>query len=137
MGGGRGLRCAVVGNATWAGAVGWGMSTNYYAHRNRCEKCGRQDRPLHIGKSAAGWCFALRVYPESEELPHNLADWVALLGEDGVTVGDEYGDPVTIVEMLDTICNRSAYADRPLRRQRGDGVIPGSGPWDLVGYEFS
>lgn len=47
------------------------MGTNYYAeYQPPCPTCGRQDPPLHIGKSSAGWCFSLHVIPEL-----GLNDW--------------------------------------------------------------
>lgn len=38
------------------------MGTNYYLHsQDPCEHCGRSYPELHIGKSSAGWVFALHV----------------------------------------------------------------------------
>lgn len=39
------------------------MGTNYYLQKNVCGCCGRPEKQIHIGKSSAGWAFALRVYP--------------------------------------------------------------------------
>ena len=57
---------------------------------------------LHIGKSSAGWCFALHVMPERGI--HDLGDWRLLL-ELG-QIENEYGDRVTVVDMLAKIRDR-------------------------------
>ena len=40
------------------------MGTNYYLSSKPCSCCGRKDSQRHIGKSSAGWVFALHVYPD-------------------------------------------------------------------------
>jgi hypothetical protein len=92
----------------------WGLSTpsmgtNFYFRKplvNYCEHRGRSDPPeeLHIGKSSAGWCFSLHVYPEQGI--HALDDWEAIWPNG--TIFDEYGDELTKCEMLAVITGRSS-----------------------------
>lgn len=133
------------------------MGTNYYCYsplKNVCEHCGRGDKseesPLHIGKSSAGWCFSLHIHPELGI--HNLEGWKEHLAQPGFTVRDEYGDPVSVEDLLKTITERKGRGPRDsewlednraeegpngLARHRIDGryvVGHGEGTWDhLVG----
>lgn len=84
------------------------MGTNYYLEFNTCPCCGEKKAPLHIGKSSAGWCFSLRVYPEKGI--KNLNDWLDLWNEFEFTwtkIKDEYGTVISKTDMIDTIVNRS------------------------------
>ncbi len=90
------------------------MGTNYYLHSAGCPCCGRSDPPLRIGKSAAGWCFALQVYPDGTEgggsgkIIRDLWDWIKLWANERESViKDEYGKEVTPLEMIDCIVNRT------------------------------
>ena len=134
------------------------MGTNYYAIRDAsppCDHCGRYDEAerLHIGKSSAGWCFALHVIPDRGLT--DLPEWMALLSSPGWRIEDEYGRATTVNDLRDIITNRSSSAP-PLtdhwRRENhavqgptglaraaiGDNCIGhGSGTWDLIAGEFS
>lgn len=151
------------------------MGTNYYWHEKpECSCCNRPFDRVHIGKSSAGWVFSLHVYPEGHcygssydgesEPPQyvdNLDDWIELFNREGSWIEDEYGDKVTIDEMLDCIRNREWPHDRKfptsrynsfeeflrknqavegpnnlLRHEIGDHCVGhGEGTWDyLVGY---
>jgi len=59
----------------------------------------------HIGKSSAGWCFSLHVYPD--EGINTLDDWKKLFNDTEYTIFDEYGEEKTTEEMLDSITNRA------------------------------
>lgn len=84
------------------------MGKNYYvALQPPCECCGRPYEEKHIGKSSAGWCFSLRVYPD--EGINTLQDWQKFW--EGKTIKNEYGDVVSEAEMLDAITNRSSSND--------------------------
>lgn len=127
------------------------MGTNYYlTERAPCEHCGRGDHRIHIGKSSAGWHFALHGIPERGLM--DLESWRALF-ERAHKIEDEYGVALSPGEMLSIITNRSR--DKPpgwspelfdlnglgyLVRARLDGnrcVSHGEGTWDVIVGEFS
>lgn len=67
------------------------MGTNYYAHVNTCECCGRFDQ-LHIGRSR----HILRAYA-ADEMPDGTAitswaDWCKWIAASGARIVSEYGD---------------------------------------------
>ena len=125
------------------------MGTNYYARGAApCPCCHRPHPDRHIGKSSAGWCFALRVYPEDGL--NSLEDWENFLV--GKVIFDEYNRVVGLDELLDTITNRywdgtfdhPYYASHNLTNgclhAKIDGshcVGNGEGTWDLIQGEFS
>jgi len=78
------------------------MGTNYYVVMEGCDACNRPHENLHIGKSSAGWAFSLRLHRHIR----SLGDWKELWSS-GVEVVNEYGDGVTIEEMIDRITNRA------------------------------
>lgn len=118
------------------------MGTNYYLKI--------EDEKLHIGKSSAGWAFALRIYPDREI--YDLQHWVKLFDYPYFIV-DEYGRDISAVEMIDLITDR----EFPTSRQWDAGVmarncaIPGpngllrttrcafhgKGTWDCIVEDFS
>jgi hypothetical protein len=69
------------------------MGTNFYLKSPDAE-------PLHIGKSSAGWCFSLRVYPEYGI--NNLEDWLDLLCDPYAVIEDEYERWISPSKMLVT-----------------------------------
>ena len=131
------------------------MGTNYYFYKNKpCPTCGRNDEPMHIGKSSAGWCFTLHIHPEQAIL--TLSNWVEEWSKKDSLIKDEYDDVISPEEMLDIIENRSH--DSPIPKDRkflnDNYAVPGpngllrhkidrfcvghgSGTWDLVVGEFS
>ncbi len=112
------------------------MGTNYYLHRDCCPHCGRGDDRLHIGRSSAGWCFALHV--DHEEGINSLDDWKAIWSLPNAKIIDEYGRQHTPEEMLATITERSH--PRGLSRHRVDMrhcIGSGDGTYDLIPGEFS
>jgi len=78
------------------------MGTNYYVKSDICEKCGRGDEDLHIGKSSTGWCFGLKVYPDMNI--HNLDDWKKYLKDKKVF--DEYDDFILLDDLMSVITDR-------------------------------
>jgi len=79
------------------------MGTNYYlVPQPPCPHCGRPYESRHIGKSSAGWCFALHVYPD--EGICNLEDWRREW--DGKQIIDGYGREITAPELLSVIDRR-------------------------------
>ena len=89
------------------------MGTNYYLTEqiNVCEHCGRGDvvDELHIGKSAGGWAFALRVHPD--EGINSLDDWIRRWEQPSAVIKDSYGKTVTPAEMLYVITNREGNTE--------------------------
>lgn len=80
------------------------MGTNYYLMENVCSHCGKAEREKHIGKSSAGWCFALHVYP-SEGI-YDLLDWKALIYDSQNQIRDEYGAMLEGETMMAIIAER-------------------------------
>lgn len=142
------------------------MGTNYYLYKDVCPVCKRGDDPLHIGKSSAGWCFGLHVYPEAswetEQVIEGLDAWKALWAQEGSIIKDEYGDIVTAEQMENIVTKRSTTHTYPdmfyktaeefyeenhaapgpngLARHRIDGrfcIGHGEGTWDLLVGEYS
>lgn len=83
------------------------MGTNYYWRSNPCPACKHVAEEIHIGKSSAGWCFALQVFPDEPDKPQNLEDWKRLFKSSDGDIFDEYGREIGSVEMLDAIANRA------------------------------
>jgi len=127
------------------------MGTNYYLHKEKCPCCGLKSEPLHIGKSSAGWVFMLHV----TEAIKGLRDWMVLFESPGYTIVDEYGQDISMTEMVSTIVCRS-WPDKivlresekekieigpsNLLRNRVDAdfcIGHGEGTWDLIPREFS
>lgn len=73
------------------------MGTNYYFKKPFA-------KPLHVGKSSAGWCFSLHVMPEKGI--NSIFDWILILTKPGRVV-DEYGTILTRQELIDQIADRS------------------------------
>lgn len=130
------------------------MGTNYYLHEKpKCESCGREDEPLHIGKSSAGWVFGLHVIPDEDI--NSLDDWQELWDKDGSSIIDEYGSEITVKEMEDIITDRGrskavnddfdygANHAEPGPNNLVRHIIDrhcvghGEGTWDLIAGEFS
>lgn len=131
------------------------MGTNYYLRipsDDACPTCGRgsNDENLHIGKSSAGWCFALHIIPEQGI--NDLSDWIRLFNGPG-KIEDEYGAAVPPAVMVNVITCRSnmgaeehdAHFLRSNHAAIGpNGLLrntykarPGDGTYDLCEGEFS
>ena len=137
------------------------MGTNYYLiHKEDvCPHCGhKKEEPLHIGKSSYGWCFSLHVEPGEQDHPQNLREWERLFNNRDYYIEDEYGDELTVNEMMDKITKRShpestsqwsatdwsingaMPGPNNLVRSRVDGrhcIGHGEGTWDYITGEFS
>lgn len=85
------------------------MGTNYYVKSSPCACCGHTPEALHIGKSSAGWTFALHVHPELGL--NSLDDWKTYLSDKGIE--DEYGQEISLTDLLITITDRSNKSGRP------------------------
>ena len=131
------------------------MGTNFYLHAPACAHCGHAEEPLHLGKSSAGWCFSLHVYPDKL-----LCDWQdiwshidALVEEGNHEIRNEYGETVDPTMFFSIVWDRNREGEPfdpqwlkdnhavpgpyGLARHRlGDHCIGhGEGPFDyIVGY---
>lgn len=134
------------------------MGTNYYWREQKaaCPTCGHNSsEELHIGKSSAGWVFALHVYPERGI--NKLEDWISLFVREDSGIRDEYGNEVKLEAMIRSIAARSSGRSEPqepywytqnhaepgphnLARAQIDGrrtIGHGPGTWDYHVGEFS
>lgn len=91
-----------------------------------CKECHRdyESAKLHIGKSSAGWCFSLHVYPRPDYSSialdiKDLDDWKKYFSFPGSYIEDEYGSKISVKEMLDNIENRSGCIDDLPADERG------------------
>jgi hypothetical protein len=89
------------------------MGTNYYLHEKVCAHCGAGPEPKHIGKSSAGWYFALHVIPE--ENINSLDDWIARWSKPDAVIRSS-GEKVSPAEMLKIITQRGRPDSPDLRR---------------------
>lgn len=113
------------------------MGTNYYLHtKPDCKCCGRPFEALHIGKSSAGWCFALHVFPE--EGINTLQEWRELWSKSGSFIRDEYGQDISVSEIERLITERRWKGKFPKRHEL-DGrhcIKHGHGTYDYIIGEF-
>lgn len=112
------------------------MGTNYYVKSNICEKCGKSDEYLHIGKSSAGWCFSLKVYPDLDI--NSLYDWKKYLKSENMVIEDEYGDIVSFDDLISAITDR--FHPAGLLRYEIDKrfcIGHGNGTYDYMIGDFS
>jgi len=94
------------------------MGTNFYWKQEEkppCECCQRPfiQETIHIGKSSLGWCFSLHVTDEIK----SLDDWKKVWETKPGFIEDEYGDRISVEEMLDRITNREGKNEfnKPLK----------------------
>jgi len=112
------------------------MGTNYYLYQKPpCKYCKRDYEPLHIGKSSYGWNFSLHVIPESGI--NNLSDWIKLFKNKNAIIKDEYGENISIKEMINIIKKRSyngGNVGENLLRHKIDGhcIGHGNGTYDYI-----
>jgi hypothetical protein len=131
------------------------MGTNYYYFRKpKCECCGREFEPLHIGKSSVGWCFLLHVEPELGI--NTLDDWKSWFKVKGSYIRNECNEIRSEPEMIQIITERfvgipitrnpkwleqnhaEPGPNNLLRSQVGRGCVGhGDGTWDYITGEFS
>lgn len=131
------------------------MGMNYYWHDPVSPRENRGN-VLHVGKSSAGWCFGLHVYPEHGI--NTLDDWVGLFSFPGSWIEDECGDRVSVEDMLTKITDRSwpGFPERLLDEEwlrvnhavHGPNGLArcelsrycvghGEGTWDYIAWDFS
>ena len=112
------------------------MGTNFYL--NVVEKGATLADQLHIGKSSAGWRFALHVMPERGI--NDLDDWLKIIqGERICIITDEYGRILSLDELLTTITKRHWQGSVKYLRRHTDSrcISHGVGTWDCIVGDFS
>lgn len=108
------------------------MGTNYDAVYNRCECCGRAES-VHIGKSSAGWRFAVEMHPE---LYKDWQEFEAFLRKEGVEIVNEYGEKCTPQELLERMEDKKDGQSHVDPSDRYRKVVAAEFA-DLCYYEFS
>jgi hypothetical protein len=113
------------------------MGTNYYTRtpgcESACEHCA-QSQLIHLGKTSVGWKFAFQADPD---WPRDQAfdQWQKLAGSGPIE--DEYGQPITLPELLDLIDQRRGLRSH-LAPQPDLGIYrPGDDWFESDGHEFS
>ena len=120
------------------------MGTNFYLVKlcptscncPECDQVHYQEQKFHIGKSSAGWVFAVHA---EEEL--NLMTWEAwkdfLFTGEYERIENEYGDFFLPHEMVDWVENRSHPVG--LLRSLTDSrcIAQGKGTWEVFRGKFS
>lgn len=107
------------------------MGTNYFLYETKtCPTCGRGEVPLHIGKSSAGWCFALHVLPGEDLLA--LESWKKRWSLPGVVIKSEYGEIIDPKEMLRVITERRGVQSDPFTREWLEWNHAEQGPYGLA-----
>lgn len=101
------------------------MGTNFYIHNDTCKHCGRGDEGIHLGKSSAGWSFALQAngfqwYKNWEQ----MKKWLQ-----GKQIKDEYGDPMSTEEFIEMVEKRKDTQDP-------ETDWGSHGPIIIEGYKF-
>jgi len=77
------------------------MGTNYYWHRDVCDKCKRPAQIVHIGKSSGGWSFSFHGFKNEygDNLPiRSIDDWEKFIAEPNSVIVDEYDRVVGAAE---------------------------------------
>lgn len=122
------------------------MGTNYYWHEKpKCDKCGRCDEGVHIGKSSFGWCFGLKVCPWDNI--YNLQHWIERFNIEGSWIEDEYHEVISKEDMIKTIkregegydewrAKNGQFKRHEFERWGLNGTY-GEGDYDLLNYDFS
>ena len=104
------------------------MGTNYFLHSQKCPHCGiEQKDKMHLGKSSAGWCFSLHVYPELD-----LNDWFDMweyisfcTEEEGYEIQDEYGDTIDSALFFTIVWDRHCKVPLSLDWLNKNHALPG------------
>lgn len=126
----------IPGGWLWPQMAGAVMGTNYYVEGEKCAHCGRGDASIHIGKSSAGWVFALNTHPALGLTSLDL--WIAFLAKK--VIKDEYGAVIPLGQMVEKIaCRQRGGGGDLLRSMAGSGgcVSNGAGTWDYHRGDFS
>lgn len=97
------IRSTIYGTKTPMGTNYYWREPNFTPDTNPDAEWGEL-KGRHIGKSSAGWCFSIHIYPEDNI--NNLSDWEELFFTTGSSIINEYGESISPIQMLKTIENR-------------------------------
>jgi hypothetical protein len=99
------------------------VSTNYYVRPP-----GTKGEGIHLGKTAVGWPFMFRAYPNADERPAGVtwdvtdySSWVDLLSLGQITT--EAGTPIEkddLLDLVDEYRRLNGIRHRPQGRQYED-----------------
>ncbi len=115
------------------------MGTNFYWHEFPEDPNSNEERGegIHIGKSSGGWVFSLRVHPELSI--NTLEDWQERWCRLGSYILDEYGTPISPINMNTLVTKRQQWGGKALLRHQvdvGHCIGHGEGTWDYILGEF-
>ena len=85
---------------------------------------------IHLGKSAAGWAFTFRAYPNANPPVMDFVSWAGLL--DLGPIYNEYGRAVDRDELLDLIAD-----SQTARKDPGDIAYLDDKGFRFIAQEFS
>ncbi len=101
------------------------MGTNYYIHPNTCEKCGRSDDAIHLGKSSFGWSFGIQANGFTEYKNwEQMKEWLK-----GKQIKDEYGEDVSLDDFIKLVESKKDIEDP-------ETDWGSSAPVTIDGYKF-
>ena len=75
------------------------MGTNYYIRQKECQHCHHRPDDIHIGKSSAGWVFALHVDDQFK----CLDDYINYVKDNDLKIHNEYDEEID-VDSFKSIC---------------------------------
>lgn len=123
------------------------MGTNFYLHKplqNACEHCGRHDpkEEIHLGKSSAGWCFSLHVYPSGDKgVPpistwDEMKDWLEGQLSAGAAIRSQYNEDYSLDDLEKVVTKRSCLKnwDTDWWAPKPFGTTSDGEPFVLPGY---
>jgi hypothetical protein len=109
------------------------MGTNYFLHSEQCPHCGiEQKDKMHLGKSSAGWCFGLHVYPDLDLIDwHDMWSYISFcVEEQGHEIKDECGETILPEIFFAIVWDRHAKQPHDAEWLRINHAQPG--PFDLA-----
>jgi hypothetical protein len=111
------------------------MGTNYFLHSEQCPHCGiEQKDKMHLGKSSAGWCFGLHVYPGLELIDwHDMWSYISFcVEEQGHEIKNEYGETILPEVFFAIVWDRHSEQPHDAEWLRMNHAQPG--PFGLARY---
>lgn len=109
------------------------MGCNYHVKINICSCCKRPEEEIHLGKSSAGWSFALqynggKFYTNFEEMKKWLEDKV---------IENEYGEKVSKEDFIKLVESKKKIKDPDTDYGERVGDIKEINGYKFFDWEFS